>query len=118
MKSSCGLTNTTCVCTNEELTAQITLCVQEHCTIREQLEVLNYSMTSCGVEARHTRVTFWVPIIGGIITILFFLCRLIGRLPRFGGVFGWDDGLMCINMAFVITMMSISIECESLVFAS
>lgn len=44
-RSSCELTNTTCICTNQQLVDAIGLCVNTNCTIRESLS--RFDASSC-----------------------------------------------------------------------
>ncbi|KAL1987280.1 hypothetical protein VTN96DRAFT_4308 [Rasamsonia emersonii] len=109
-KSSCAPTNQTCICTDPELTAAITLCVQETCTIKESLTTKNVTMTMCHAPVRDRTAAVWVPgIIGGVLAVLAFILRMAARLPRFGGQFGLDDWTMVLVMALVIPLTALSV---------
>lgn len=107
-ESTCSLTNETCICTNQELISSISVCVQSSCTVKEQLSTLfpchryhvvlikpatkNVSDTACGVPVRdvsHLIDGFGVG--GCVVTLLFFIARIVSRLTLGGFNFGMDD---------------------------
>lgn len=51
-ESSCSITNTTCICTNEELNTEIGACLAQSCTIIEMLGKLEQGLLlGAGVAA-------------------------------------------------------------------
>lgn len=97
--SSCAATNTTCVCGDAVLQANVTLCVAETCTIKETLRKLEYrtvqcalsnttafpvvtnaSSTLCGVEVRDKRyiyndVSNILGVISGVVVVIRFAAK-------------------------------------------
>ncbi|KAI6632231.1 hypothetical protein MCOR14_007344 [Pyricularia oryzae] len=54
-QSSCSLLDQACICANEPLQAEITLCVKAGCTAKEQLHTLRVTSSMCGHEVRDRR---------------------------------------------------------------
>lgn len=125
LKSTCSLSNITCICNNVPLSAQISLCVVQNCTVHEQLrkhlcpplltairgsheqkgriltwaEMQNYSRTTCGVEPRDRSTLIWLfPAIFGPIAVIAFAFRVAARVVAGFQTWGWDDSVMAITM--------------------
>ncbi|KAH8805187.1 hypothetical protein F5884DRAFT_442227 [Xylogone sp. PMI_703] len=110
LKSSCSLTNITCICTNAELTAVITECVSQNCTIREQLTTQKYSKDSCGVKGRNrSKLIRGVGVTFGVLAVIAFGLRILARLTRSGGTFGMDDYAMMVAICLVIPLAALSV---------
>ncbi|AEO54559.1 hypothetical protein MYCTH_2033980, partial [Thermothelomyces thermophilus ATCC 42464] len=59
MDSACKRDPTpACVCTNEPLQKQVTLCIKANCTVKEALAAKNLTNTECGVLPRNRAVGF------------------------------------------------------------
>ena len=112
-QSSCSLTNTTCVCLNAQLSARITLCVSQNCTIKESLSMYNgtylagryltmivtekYSYTTCGVEGKNkTKLVSVTGIVGLFIALTVYVLRMYAKIKT---GFGMDD--LFISLAMV-----------------
>ncbi|KAF2838138.1 GMC oxidoreductase [Patellaria atrata CBS 101060] len=109
-KSSCSLTNQTCICTNAPLTVMIGSCVKANCTIREALTTQNASATVCGAPIRdHTKLVSYPGVIGGVLALIAVILRLCARIPAGGGGFGLDDWTICVVMAITIPFSGFSI---------
>ncbi|KAL2842799.1 hypothetical protein BJX68DRAFT_278171 [Aspergillus pseudodeflectus] len=98
-QSSCAPTNQTCMCTNEDFTGMVELCVLKSCSIREALTTKNVSATNCGALIRdRTKAVSIAGLAGGALALLAFCLRIIARLPCCGGTIGMDDWTMALTM--------------------
>ncbi|KAI1386750.1 uncharacterized protein F4822DRAFT_431618 [Hypoxylon trugodes] len=107
--SSCTISNTTCICTNELLQAQITECVTASCSIRDQLGTKKFSFETCGVEGEDRTALVWIlAIVFGALGLLAFTLRC---MARFMGPHNWghDDSVMCVVICLAIALAVISI---------
>jgi hypothetical protein len=104
------------MCTNEDFTDMVELCVLKSCSIREALSELithttlfevgpnksatkNVSATNCGAPIRdRTKAVSIAGLAGGALALLAFFLRIIARLPCCGGTIGWDDWTMALTM--------------------
>ncbi|KAJ0415818.1 GMC oxidoreductase [Aspergillus carlsbadensis] len=108
-QSSCAPTNQTCMCTDEDFTGMVELCVAESCSIREALTTKNVSSTSCGAPIRdRTKAVSITGLAGGALALLAFVLRIIARLPCCGGKIGMDDWTMALTMLCVIPISILS----------
>ncbi|KAI1379617.1 hypothetical protein F4677DRAFT_464850 [Hypoxylon crocopeplum] len=109
INSDCEVTNTTCICTNALLQAQITECVSASCSIRDQLGTKKYSAETCGIEGedRTSLVRILAFIFGGL-GLLAFILRCLARII---GPHDWghDDSVMCVVMGLEIAFAAISV---------
>ncbi|KAL2817614.1 hypothetical protein BJX63DRAFT_419555 [Aspergillus granulosus] len=105
--SSCAPTNQTCMCTDENFTAMVELCVLRSCSIRESLTTKNVTSTSCGAPIRdRTKAVSITGLTGGALALLAFFLRIIARLPCCGGQIGWDDWTMALTMVCFLDLRS------------
>ncbi|KAL2820970.1 hypothetical protein BDW59DRAFT_150387 [Aspergillus cavernicola] len=90
-QSPCAATNQTCICTNDELNENLTLCVGASCSVKEGLIALNVTNTECGAPVRdHTSLSIIIPSVGfGV--ILFVALRVYTRLVVTKLEMGLDD---------------------------
>ncbi|TLD23014.1 hypothetical protein PspLS_07064 [Pyricularia sp. CBS 133598] len=80
-KSSCSLLDQACICADAPLQAEITLCVKDGCTVKEQLRTLNVTSSMCGHEVRDRRQTLLILSIAlGCLSPVFVMTRLATRL--------------------------------------
>jgi hypothetical protein len=86
-----------CLCANKNLDDAFSTCAVESCSKVQQLQVKRLVKTACGDEVRkpsaHTLAINWISFAFAFVAISM---RLIGRLPRFGGQYSWDDYTMVI----------------------
>ncbi|CAG8959455.1 hypothetical protein HYFRA_00001353 [Hymenoscyphus fraxineus] len=76
--SSCSLTNTTCVCTNEPLQAVIASCVASSCTIKESLTVKNITDGLCHVPLNDKSASFEIIVVTmGVFTGMMVALRMV-----------------------------------------
>ncbi|KAF2791700.1 hypothetical protein K505DRAFT_219712, partial [Melanomma pulvis-pyrius CBS 109.77] len=102
-KSTCSLTNTTCICTNPVLNEEIGLCVAGGCTIPDALATKNVSLTMCGAEVRdNTQVAYVCAIAGSVVAIVFVILRLFVVFTPGGKKLGWDDALIVVCLALAL----------------
>ncbi|KAK1979673.1 hypothetical protein LZ30DRAFT_725587 [Colletotrichum cereale] len=107
-KSTCGF-NTTCVCTDEELQAQIAGCVAKQCTKLEALAAKNASATMCHEPVRDKRLDqALVSIIGCSVTLIIFFTRICFILFSKDRRMAWDDYAIVVAMAATFVVSSIS----------
>ncbi|KAL2846401.1 hypothetical protein BJY01DRAFT_234642 [Aspergillus pseudoustus] len=108
-RSPCTATNQTCMCTDEDFTGMVELCVLQSCTVRESLTTKNITSTSCGAPVRdRTKVVSIAGLAGCALAVFFFGLRIIARLPCCGGQIGWDDWTMGLTMLCVIPLSILS----------
>ncbi|KAK8028477.1 hypothetical protein PG991_005533 [Apiospora marii] len=106
--SPCGL-NTTCLCGNDDLNAQISICITKSCSTYDQLKSKNASTTMCHEPIRDESLNqALIAIVGCGVTLVIFLARLIFQLFHNGRNLGGDD--YCIIAAMALTL---SISCIS-----
>ncbi|KAI0172174.1 hypothetical protein GGR52DRAFT_457642 [Hypoxylon sp. FL1284] len=109
VNSDCAPTDTTCICTNDLLQAQITECVMATCSVRDQLATKKYSYESCGLQGEDRTGLVWIiAIVFGSLGFLAFVLRCVARLI---GPHDWghDDTVMCVAVAFMIALAALSI---------
>ncbi|CZR68781.1 related to integral membrane protein PTH11 [Phialocephala subalpina] len=114
LKSTCDLTNTTCICTNAQLNQAITECVATNCTIRESLSTFlalshpaahiliitaaateKYSKDACGAKPRdRTRAVSGVGVTFCALGLIVFGLRVVSKLNTPGSTLGVDDMVM------------------------
>ncbi|KAL0936073.1 CFEM domain-containing protein [Colletotrichum truncatum] len=114
LKSTCEVTNATCICTNVELNQKISLCVHANCTLRESLRkppiVQSYSKHTCGAPSTDRTALVWV--IGVVflaIGLLGFGLRVMARLCLGTQTWGPDDWVMLLAVCMMIPLNALSI---------
>lgn len=109
VNSGCTLSNTTCICTNSVLLANVTECVTSTCSIRDQLSTKKFEATTCGIpgEDRTTLIKV-IAIVFGALGLVAFILRCMARLL---GPHDWghDDSVMCIVMLLEIAFVCLSV---------
>ncbi|KAF4468575.1 CFEM domain-containing [Fusarium albosuccineum] len=109
IKSTCELTNVTCICTNVELNEKISLCVHANCTVRESLLVQSYSKHTCKAPSRDRTTLVWVVgIVFLVIGLVGFALRVMARLFVGTQTWGPDDWVMLLAVAMMIPLNAIS----------
>ncbi|KAK8190391.1 uncharacterized protein BKA78DRAFT_252685 [Phyllosticta capitalensis] len=93
----------TCLCTDVQLNAALTVCVAANCTIPEGLTTKNVSLTACGAEVRDISSSFTaIGITGMVIAFLAFLLRMAASLGKTGRQVSWDDWTMLLLVILAI----------------
>ncbi|KAF9878863.1 CFEM domain-containing protein [Colletotrichum karsti] len=90
--SGCSLTDTTCLCTNEELNANLSVCVLQGCNYEDALKTKNGSATMCGYPVRDDSLK--PPLVAGVgfgLALVFYILRMCSALPGYGRELSWDD---------------------------
>ncbi|KAF2729106.1 putative integral membrane protein [Polyplosphaeria fusca] len=91
-KSYCPITNTKCICANEELQSQVSVCVAGGCSIPDALTAKNVSSTNCGAPVRDNgAVPYFIGIFGTAFATAFVLARLYLVFTPGGKSPGMDD---------------------------
>ncbi|KAG0647987.1 hypothetical protein D0Z07_5878 [Hyphodiscus hymeniophilus] len=89
--STCSATNTTCVCNDAPLQAQVTLCVTKTCTIKQGLTTKNITENLCGAPVRDKRAQFnALSITFGAVSGAAIVLRVVSKLVT-RAEFGLDD---------------------------
>ncbi|KAH7173254.1 uncharacterized protein B0J16DRAFT_293293 [Fusarium flagelliforme] len=108
LKSTCGLDDIKCSCTNVPLLAQLEKCVLADCTVPEALVTQNTTQTLCGAPITDNR-TFFVRLndimgtISGIFCLIRFLTKFWFKVPL-----GMDDLFMLITILVAIPCVVIN----------
>ncbi|KAI1343544.1 hypothetical protein F5Y15DRAFT_236005 [Xylariaceae sp. FL0016] len=110
LSSSCTLTHQACICANEELQQQISVCVTESCSIRDALSVEKYSAVSCDqpVVDNSKKFVITVPLFGAL-ACFFFILRVISRVIVGLQTWGADDWIMMVCVLVSIPMFGMSL---------
>ncbi|KAH8676388.1 hypothetical protein BX600DRAFT_508547 [Xylariales sp. PMI_506] len=102
-QSTCSPTNVTCVCTNEALQAEITLCLSTACTTYDALAAQNASYTMCGQSVRDERsVQVRVAVIGCSVTLFVYMLRIVAKLRTLSRRLNGEDYIITAAMAVTI----------------
>ncbi|KAI8669647.1 CFEM domain-containing protein [Fusarium keratoplasticum] len=110
LKSTCELTNVTCICTNVELNEKISLCVHANCTVRESLLVQSYSKHTCNAPSRDRTALVWIlGIVFLVIGLVGFGLRVMARVFVRAQTWGADDWVMLLAVLMMIPLNAISI---------
>ncbi|CZR54682.1 related to integral membrane protein PTH11 [Phialocephala subalpina] len=100
-QSSCAVTDFACICANEALNANITVCTLGSCTVTELLTTKNVSSTLCGVEVRdRTKEISYIGMGVGCFALLAYILRLVAIWLR--KAWGWDDTIMTIVVLLAV----------------
>ncbi|ORY66543.1 uncharacterized protein BCR38DRAFT_430610 [Pseudomassariella vexata] len=108
--STCDLMDLTCICSNEQLQAEIQTCVASNCTIREQLATKKYSYDACDVVGEDRRALVWIiGVVFGVLGLVAFLLRCFARLYIGRQAWGMDDWFMCLAVGFMMPVSFMSV---------
>ncbi|KLU91462.1 hypothetical protein MAPG_09982 [Magnaporthiopsis poae ATCC 64411] len=100
-QSPCAPTDQACICTNEKLQAQATVCITGSCPIKQTLFVANITATTCGFPVRDRRDQLSaLAITLGTLSGVFVALRVAARLLIIGGPMGADD--WCVVAALLV----------------
>lgn len=105
----CAITNQTCACHDEDLTAQATTCIQDSCTVREALSTKNLTDTYCGVTP-NTAPFYPYPVFLTFTALcaVSVLLRVIARL-KVGYPFWWDDIIIALSFLGCVAFTTIGL---------
>ncbi|KAF3008299.1 hypothetical protein E8E14_005381 [Neopestalotiopsis sp. 37M] len=109
-----NLSNLTCICTNEEVIADLSTCVYASCSTRDALSTKKYSDVSCGRshEDNSLQIIVTTPLFGAL-ALLIWILRLVSRyLTGFRATWGMDDWIMV-----PVVIASIPMTCLSWILA-
>ncbi|RTE80648.1 hypothetical protein BHE90_004855 [Fusarium euwallaceae] len=110
IKSTCELTNVTCICTNVELNEKISLCVHSNCTVREALLVQSYSKHTCNAPSRDRTHLVWIlGIVFLVVGLVGFGLRVMARVFVRAQTWGPDDWVMLLAVLMMIPLNAISV---------
>ncbi|KAF4120603.1 hypothetical protein GMORB2_2606 [Geosmithia morbida] len=102
-ESNCTATDIECLCTNEELTAQTTVCVLGGCTLYEGLQTKNVTMTMCGAPIRDKSMQpLVIGILFGVIALIAFLLRIGAIFVKSGRLPGLDDAMILLAVLLAV----------------
>lgn len=94
--SNCAMSNQTCICHNEDISAQSTACVTKACTVRESLTSKNLTTTFCGiapnVDHSYVPVLMAFTAIAAVCVLLRVIARLKAKVPVW-----WDDFIVAVS---------------------
>ncbi|KAF9698966.1 hypothetical protein EKO04_002858 [Ascochyta lentis] len=103
--STCELTDINCIKSNEKLLDDLSVCVKSSCKIKEALTAKKFLQTLMGAPVRNkTELGTLTTLIVGGMAVVFYLLRVIARLPVFGGNWGLDDWVMTAAMILIIPL--------------
>lgn len=91
--SGCEITDTACICTNQNLNDGLAGCLGGNCTVVEALEAQRFQTESCGAPERSQQGQT-IGVAWGLwcLTIIAVAGRFATRSERLGGAgYGWDD---------------------------
>lgn len=98
-KTSCDLTDTTCICYDPKYNAAVEECVLQACTPKLALTTKNITATSCHLPIRSkgesTRVS---NLVLSAVTAFFALSRVIYKAVFAGNTLEWDDYSILITL--------------------
>ncbi|KAK1990023.1 CFEM domain-containing protein [Colletotrichum falcatum] len=99
-RTSCAITNQTCLCTDTAFMKVVETCVTASCTVKEMLVTKNETLAACGVPVvRHDDV---FQVLRGVLFALptfFIVVRIINKYYQLSP-WGWDD--TTIMVAYVV----------------
>lgn len=109
--SACHVaSNITCICTNADLTAQMTKCVTAGCSVRDALLTQRFDATTCDWPVTDISLGLRVitPLFGAL-AVVFFLCRVWARsLTGLAASWQTDDWMCLVTTAFSIPLTVVS----------
>ncbi|KAG6359894.1 hypothetical protein INS49_010947 [Diaporthe citri] len=109
--STCGLTDTACICLNKELNLAAAACIAKSCSVRDQLATQKYSKHTCGVEGEDRTALVWIiGIVFGILGFIAFCLRVASRV--FVGThatWGPEDWVMTVAVVLMIPLAVLSV---------
>ncbi|KAK8127948.1 hypothetical protein PG984_009056 [Apiospora sp. TS-2023a] len=108
LDSPCGL-NTTCLCSNDALNAQISICITQECSTYDQLKSKNASATMCHEPIRNESLNqALIAVVGCGVTLVIFLARILFQLFHNGRNLGGDDYCIIVAMALTLAISCVS----------
>lgn len=103
-QAGCSFTDLNCICTNQMLQDQATVCLANECTVKQALATKQYQDNMCGVPVRDqsalSRKINW-PLFG--IAFVAVVFRFLARSSRLDGPgFGWDDWTTLVSFGLLV----------------
>ncbi|TVY83257.1 Satratoxin biosynthesis SC1 cluster protein [Lachnellula suecica] len=97
--SSCAATNQTCICRDEALQVNATICIATSCTLKESLVIKNATETSCGVPVRsktamYNTISTTFGVLSGFVVLLRIASKFLTHAE-----WGWDDLAVGLTLA-------------------
>ncbi|KAF6812363.1 CFEM domain-containing protein [Colletotrichum plurivorum] len=115
--SGCSLTDTACLCTNEELNAGLSVCVLQGCSIEDAFKTKNGSATMCGAPVRDESLKPpLVAAVGFSLALIAYVIRLCSALPGCGRELSWDDWTItaCVLLTVPPTVFAFTLSANGL----
>ncbi|KAH7031558.1 uncharacterized protein B0I36DRAFT_227669, partial [Microdochium trichocladiopsis] len=101
--------NTTCLCTNQQVIAELGACVLEKCSVRDALSMQKFSDETCGkVMVDKSGPARIVPPIFGALAVLLFVIRIVARFTSGKRSWGADDWAI---VPAVVAMIALVVLC-------
>ncbi|ROW06945.1 hypothetical protein VMCG_04161 [Cytospora schulzeri] len=104
-RSSCSVSNITCICGDERFKDTVQACVETSCNVTDALAVVRADAEVCHIPKRSRRTDLLSDIPVSVVSFLALILRLFSRW-HFNKKYGVDDWLMVtvaiINVAFVV----------------
>ncbi|KXH35291.1 CFEM domain-containing protein [Colletotrichum salicis] len=115
--SGCQLTDTACLCTNEELNANLSVCVLQGCNYEDALKTKNGSATMCGLPVRDD--TMKPPLVAGVgfgLALIVYILRMCSALPGCNRELSWDDWTItaCVLLTIPPTVFAFTLSANGL----
>ncbi|KAK1641404.1 hypothetical protein BDP81DRAFT_310147 [Colletotrichum phormii] len=115
--SGCQLTDTACLCTNEELNANLSVCVLQGCNYEDALKTKNGSATMCGLPVRDD--TMKSPLVAGVgfgLALIVYILRMCSALPGCNRELSWDDWTItaCVLLTIPPTVFAFALSANGL----
>ncbi|KAL4962798.1 CFEM domain-containing protein [Aspergillus stella-maris] len=108
-KSTCALTDFSCICPNPEINAQLQPCVLGTCSVKEALTAQNFTYTICQYPTADDTTVFPITnIVGIIVAIVSVALRLTNR--AMDKRLGLDDYLITLALLFAAAVSGIGIK--------
>ncbi|KAJ5818476.1 Nucleic acid-binding OB-fold [Penicillium riverlandense] len=100
-ESSCSMTNATCICADIPLQANLTLCVETSCTVKEGLTTKNLMSTMCHEPIRDKSNI--IVVVNSVFMALAIVATLIRSL-QFHKQFGLEDMFAIVGLLSAVVM--------------
>ncbi|KIW11873.1 hypothetical protein PV08_09146 [Exophiala spinifera] len=100
--STCGPTDSACICADTVLMGNVQGCTLASCTVKEALAAKNATMTLCHEPIRdNTAITPILTAVSGIIAIICVILRLADRFPHWEKL-QWAD--LCVVLSLILAL--------------
>ncbi|CAL3969420.1 unnamed protein product [Diplocarpon coronariae] len=106
--SRCAPTDLGCICSDATFTAQVGLCAETSCTVKEALVTQNYTISSCHVPNRDKSDRFTAAIVLYSVSVFALLLRFVSKSTS-GHNFWYDDAVV-----LLLFLLSTAVTANSL----